>query len=89
MEAYGENVDMEEQARKTIRKLVNFLKKAGYEPVFWDSMRVIDLVAKGAEEFGNERWAEQFKKDKVVTAKEYLRRVLAEYSRILGVEWTI
>ena len=89
MEAYGENVDMEGQARKTIRKLVNFLKKAGYEPVFWDSMRVIDLVAKGAEEFGNERWAEQFKKDKVVTAKEYLRRVLAEYSRILGVDWTI
>ena len=89
MEAYGENVDMEEQARKTIRKLVNFLKKAGYGPVFWDSMRVIDLVAKGAEEFGNERWAEQFKKDKVVTAKEYLRRVLDEYSKILGVDWTL
>lgn len=88
MEAYGENVDMEEQARKTIRKLVNFLKKAGYEPVFWDSMRVIDLVAKGAEEFGNEKWAGKFKREKVTTAKEYLRRVLREYSRILGVEWT-
>ena len=62
MEAYGKNVEMEEHAKKMIRKLINFAKKAGYEPVFWDSMRVIDLVAKGAEEFGNERWAERFKK---------------------------
>ncbi|NJE26536.1 glyceraldehyde-3-phosphate:ferredoxin oxidoreductase [Thermococcus sp. MV5] len=89
MEAYGKNVEMEEHAKKMIRKLINFAKKAGYEPVFWDSMRVIDLIAKGAEEFGNERWAERFKKEKVATAKEYLRRVLGEYSRILSVDWVI
>lgn len=89
MEAYGKNVEMEEHAKKMIRKLINFAKKAGYEPVFWDSMRVIDLVAKGAEEFGNERWAERFKKEKVATAKEYLRRVLGEYSRLLSVDWVI
>ncbi|KPU62786.1 glyceraldehyde-3-phosphate:ferredoxin oxidoreductase [Thermococcus sp. EP1] len=89
MEAYGKNVEMEEHAKKMIRKLINFAKKAGYEPVFWDSMRVIDLIAKGAEEFGNERWAERFKKEKVATAKEYLRRVLGEYSRLLSVDWVI
>jgi len=89
MEAYGENFDLEEHARRTIRKLINYAKKAGYRPVFWDSMRVIDLVAKGAEEFGNERWAEKFKKDKMGTAKEYLTRVLEEYNRILGVEWVL
>ncbi|USH00119.1 glyceraldehyde-3-phosphate:ferredoxin oxidoreductase [Thermococcus argininiproducens] len=89
MEAYGKNVEMEEHAKKMIRKLINFAKKAGYEPVFWDSMRVIDLIAKGAEEFGNERWAERFKKEKVATAKEYLRRVLREYSRLLSVDWVV
>ncbi len=47
MEAYGENVDMEEHARRQIKRLIEYAKKAGYGPVFWDSMRVIDLVAAG------------------------------------------
>ncbi|WP_456325991.1 glyceraldehyde-3-phosphate:ferredoxin oxidoreductase [Palaeococcus sp. (in: euryarchaeotes)] len=89
MEAYGENVDMEEHSKKQLRKLVNYAKKAGYEPVFWDSMRVIDLIARGSEEFGNEKWAERFRVDKVGTAKEYLKRVLNEYSNRLGVDWSI
>ncbi|WP_048058316.1 glyceraldehyde-3-phosphate:ferredoxin oxidoreductase [Pyrococcus yayanosii] len=89
MEAYGVNVDMEEHAKKQMRKLIEYAKKAGYEPVFWDSMRVIDLVAAGAEEFGNEAWAERFKADKIGTAKEYLKRVLRTYSQLLGVEWEI
>lgn len=89
MEAYGENVDMEEHSKKQLRKLVNYAKKAGYEPVFWDSMRVIDLIARGSEEFGNEKWAERFRVDKVGTAKEYLKRVLNEYSDRLGVDWSI
>ncbi|AIF70369.1 glyceraldehyde-3-phosphate:ferredoxin oxidoreductase [Palaeococcus pacificus DY20341] len=89
MEAYGENVDLDAHARKMLRKIVNYAKKAGYEPVFWDSMRVIDLVAKGAEEFGNEKWAKRFEEDKVGTAKEYLRRVLQAYGNALGVDWSI
>ncbi len=89
LEAYGENVDMEEHSRKQIRKLIEFAKKAGYEPVFWDSMRVIDLVAKGSEEFGNEKWAAKFKDDKIGTAKEYLRKVLQVYSELLDVEWRL
>ena len=89
MDAYGENVDMEEHARKQIKRLIEYAKKAGYTPVFWDSMRVIDLVAAGSEEFGNERWAEKFKVDKVGTAKEYLTRVLDAYSEALGVEWRL
>ncbi|NJE43230.1 glyceraldehyde-3-phosphate:ferredoxin oxidoreductase [Thermococcus sp. GR6] len=89
MDAYGENVDMEEHAKKQIKRLIEFAKKAGYIPVFWDSMRVIDLVAAGSEEFGNEKWAKKFKIDKVGTAKEYLEKVLNEYSEMLGVEWRL
>ncbi len=89
MDAYGENVDMEEHARKQIKRLIEYARRAGYTPVFWDSMRVIDLVAAGSEEFGNERWAEKFRTDKVGTAKEYLERVLEAYSEILGVEWRL
>ena len=89
MEAYGKNVDMEEHAREQMKRLISYAKKAGYTPVFWDSMRVIDLIAKGSEEFGNERWAERFKIDKVGTAKEYLERVLDAYSEELGVEWRL
>ncbi|NJE46673.1 glyceraldehyde-3-phosphate:ferredoxin oxidoreductase [Thermococcus sp. GR7] len=89
MDAYGENVDMEEHAKKQIKRLIEFAKKAGYIPVFWDSMRVIDLVAAGSEEFGNEHWAEKFKIDKVGTAKEYLEKVLNAYSEMLGVEWRL
>ncbi len=89
MEAYGENVDMEEHARRQLKRLIEYAMKAGYMPVFWDSMRVIDLVAAGSEEFGNEKWAEKFRIDKVGTAKEYLSRVLETYSEILGVEWRL
>ncbi|NJD98508.1 glyceraldehyde-3-phosphate:ferredoxin oxidoreductase [Thermococcus sp. LS1] len=89
MDAYGENVDMEEHAKKQIKRLIEFAKKAGCEPVFWDSMRVIDLVAAGSEEFGNEHWAEKFKIDKVGTAKEYLEKVLNAYSEMLGVDWRL
>ena len=89
MDAYGENIDMEEHARRQIKRLIEYARKAGYTPAFWDSMRVIDLVARGSEEFGNEKWAEKFKLDKVGTAKEYLSRVLDAYSEILGVEWRL
>ncbi|AEC52003.1 glyceraldehyde-3-phosphate: ferredoxin oxidoreductase [Pyrococcus sp. NA2] len=89
MEAYGLSVDMEEHAKKQIRKLIDYAKKAGYTPVFWDSMRVIDLIAAGSEEFGNENWARKFKQDKIRTAKEYLKRVLEAYSRLMGVDWNI
>lgn len=89
MEAYGINVDMQEHAKKMLRKIANYAKKAGYEPVFWDNMRVLDLIASGAKEFGNEEWAKRFEEDKVGTAKEYLKRVLNAYSDALGVDWTI
>lgn len=89
MDAYGENVDMEEHAKKQIKRLIKFAKKSGYIPVFWDSMRVIDLVAAGSEEFGNEKWTEKFKIDKVGTAKEYLEKVLNAYSEMLGVDWRL
>ncbi|QDA32163.1 glyceraldehyde-3-phosphate:ferredoxin oxidoreductase [Thermococcus indicus] len=89
MDAYGENVDMEEHARKQLKRLIEYARKAGYAPAFWDSMRVIDLVSAGSEEFGNERWAEKFRIDKVGTAKEYLEMVLEAYSEILGVEWRL
>lgn len=89
MDAYGENVDMEGHAKKQIKRLIKFAKKSGYIPVFWDSMRVIDLVAAGSEEFGNEKWTEKFKIDKVGTAKEYLEKVLNAYSEMLGVDWRL
>ena len=89
LEAYGENVDMEGHSHKQLKRLIDFAKKAGYEPVFWDSMRVIDLIAGGSREFGNEKWAARFEEDKIGTAKEYLRRVLQTYSETLGVEWRL
>ncbi|WP_099209146.1 glyceraldehyde-3-phosphate:ferredoxin oxidoreductase [Thermococcus henrietii] len=89
MDAYGQNIDMEEHAKKQIGRLIEYARKAGYTPVFWDSMRVIDLVSAGSEEFGNEKWAEKFRADKVGTAKEYLSKVLEAYSEILGVEWRL
>jgi len=89
MDAYGINIDMEEHARKQLKRLIEYARKAGYTPVFWDSMRVIDLVSAGSEEFGNERWAERFRVDKIGTAKEYLSRVLDAYSEALGVDWRL
>lgn len=63
------------------------MREVGYILVFWDSMCVIDFVVRGSEEFGNEKWVEKFKIDKVGMVREYFEKVFDMYSEMFGVEW--
>lgn len=62
-------------------------KKLGGYPPYIESQRVKDLIVGGAEEFGNEIWASYFEVEGEDKLKEYIKRVLDEYSRLLGIDW--
>jgi glyceraldehyde-3-phosphate dehydrogenase (ferredoxin) len=89
LEAYGEKLNAEEHAKKQMRNLINYALRAGYNPVFPDSKRIIDLMEAGSREFGGGHWKETFKLNREKAAREYLSRVLNRYSEILNVDWKI
>lgn len=70
-----------------IRKMVEYDKKAGIKPSFWDSHRVLDIVAYGAKEFGNMKWWDEFENDKTNTARKYWELFLKSYEDKLGISW--
>ena len=83
---YGEKVDLTEHAKSFLRELCDYALKSGSYPVFPPSERVIDLIAAASYEFGNSRWEELFKSNKVKAAREYLWKTLEVYSSLIGHE---
>ncbi len=77
---------------KTISNLLNDIceydKHVGY-PGNIESRRVKDLIIAGASEFGNDKWAKEFEDDAEVKLEEYVKRVMDEYSKLLGIDWKI
>ncbi len=77
----------------TVQDIVEYNKMSGTTPVFWDSKKVIHLMAKDIERKYNETpknenlkfWYEKFKKDETVAAKEYWTAVLKEIERVFQV----
>ncbi len=86
---YGEKVDIEKHAKEQMRNLADYAVRAGYGPVFPESMRVIDLIASASFEFGNEEWEKAFRENRVSAARRYIDRVLSFYSEQLSFEWRI
>jgi len=81
--------DIKKITQKLIRDIWLYDRKLGGYPPYIESERVKDLIVKGAEEFGNERWASYFKREGEKKLKEYIGRVLEEYSKLLGIDWRI
>jgi len=52
----------------------------------WDSKRIVEFMAKAAEEYGNSKWAELFKKDMYAAAEEWWTRFYRKVEEVLGVQ---
>ncbi len=88
-EAYGIEVNMDEHNKELLRRIVEYDKKAGYKPVFWESKRIIDYFTLAAKEYGAEKWYEKLIKEGVEAAKEYWQRFLWKEEEIIGIKWDI
>lgn len=75
-----------ERAKTIYKKIIEYQDKAGANPEFWDSKKIIDYMALGAKEFGNEEWARRFREDKIAAAREWWSRFY-ERMRDLVKEW--
>ncbi|NOR84851.1 hypothetical protein GQ473_01930 [archaeon] len=89
---YGDNYTT--HMRTTIQKIVTYNKLAETTPQFWESKKVIHLIAKDVERKYKETpknenlkfWYEKFKKDELGAAKEYWQEVLAEMERVFEIK---
>ncbi|MBP2200983.1 glyceraldehyde-3-phosphate dehydrogenase (ferredoxin) [Methanococcus voltae] len=71
-----------------LEKIYSYDLKVGYPHVI-ESHRVKELMACGAKDFENEKWAKKFEEDGDKALDEYISRVLAKYSELLGISWTL
>lgn len=85
-ESWGIKID-DEHNKEIFQRIVEYDKKAGIKPSYWDSKKVIDLISYGAGEFGNNTWWDEFKKNKEKTAKEYWQNFLESYEDLLEIDW--
>jgi len=86
-EAYGLEVDFDIHGKKLLQKIVEYDKKAGYKPVFWESMKTIDYLTLAAKEYGAEQWYEKLKREGTEAAKEFWLRFLRKEEEILEISW--
>ena len=82
------DADLNSTIKELIKDICEYDKKIGY-PKYIESQRVKDLIISGAEEFENDKWAKEFENNGEEKLKEYLKRVIEEYSKLLNIDWRI
>ncbi|MEM0002395.1 MAG: aldehyde ferredoxin oxidoreductase N-terminal domain-containing protein [Desulfurococcaceae archaeon] len=71
------------KAKETYKLIAKYQKLAGSQPQPWDSKRITEFIAKAAEEYGNSKWAELFKKDIHGAAEEWWNRFYKKIEELL------
>jgi glyceraldehyde-3-phosphate dehydrogenase (ferredoxin) len=86
LERYYGVRNMLERAKKTYKLIAKYQELAGASPKIWDSKRIVEFMAKAAEEYGDNKWSELFKKDMYAAAEEWWTRFYRKVQEILGAE---
>lgn len=74
MEKFYGIKDPLKRAREIYKLIAKYQKLAGAHPQPWDSKKILDFMAKAAEEYGNTKWAEIFKREPAKTLQEWWSR---------------
>ncbi|GAB6148676.1 aldehyde ferredoxin oxidoreductase N-terminal domain-containing protein [Stetteria hydrogenophila] len=82
-EEAGAAVDPPSHARVMYREIAEYRRRAGAEPVPWESRKTMDLVATIAAEVGSHEWAERIARDPQA-ALEWWRRFRAKLDSLLA-----
>jgi glyceraldehyde-3-phosphate dehydrogenase (ferredoxin) len=72
-----------DRAKNIYKLIVKYQKLAGAYPTPWDSSRIIDFMAKAAEEYGNTRWTKLFKENAEKAAMEWWNRFYNMLEKLL------
>ncbi len=83
MEKFYGIKDLDHRYAETYKKILEYQDKAGSPPSFWESRKIIDYLARAAEEYGNQQWALKFRADKVRAAKEWWTRFYNKLIQLL------
>ena len=79
----GLDLDPPAHAKKMYALVAEYQRKAGAEPVPWESRKAFDLIATIAGEMGATEWARRIAEDPQA-ALEWWRRFKAELDKLLG-----
>ncbi len=73
-----------ELVKQRYREIMRYQELAGAAPVFWDSEKIIDYMAKAASEYGHQEWAQKFSENKVAAAREWWNRFHAKLAELIS-----
>ncbi|TDA36417.1 MAG: glyceraldehyde-3-phosphate:ferredoxin oxidoreductase [Hadesarchaea archaeon] len=87
-EAWGIKVDYDAHCKGILKRIVEYNRRAGVGPVFFEGERIVDVVATMARELSEKnesgrKWWEKFQRDKWGAAKEYWERFLRKYEELV------
>lgn len=71
------------RAREIYKLIAKYQKLSGAYPQIWDSRRILDFMAKAAEEYGNTKWIEIFKRDGEYALSEWWSRFYRKLEELL------
>ncbi len=83
-EFLGIELDIRRYAIDCYKRILEYQKKAKALPVFWESKRVLELIARGACEFGSKEWCDMLSKDLIESARDWWKRFLDKFYGLLG-----
>lgn len=75
--------DLDKRYARVYAKIMEYQDKAGARPAFWESRKIIDYLARAAEEYGHESWTLRFRADKEKAAREWWSRFYRRLNELL------
>jgi len=73
-----------ERAKQTYKLIAKYQELAGASPSYWDSVRIVDFMARAALEYGNTKWSEAFKENPSKAAEEWWTRFYKKVVEVLS-----
>lgn len=73
-----------EKIKHLYKKITEYQELAGASPVFWDSEKIIDFMAKASEEYQNQKWLGLFAIDKEKAAYEWWSKFYEKLKELTG-----
>jgi glyceraldehyde-3-phosphate dehydrogenase (ferredoxin) len=72
-----------DRAKQIYKLIAKYQKLAGAYPTPWDSKRILDFMARAAEEYGNATWAKLFRENPEQAAIEWWSRFYSTLNKLL------
>ncbi len=83
-ELVGVKVRLDEHTKEMYRKIVEYAKKVGAEPTYWEGSKTKDVVITIANEVGAKDWIEKFNNNPEEAVKEWWSRFFSKLNELIA-----